>query len=249
MRSSILALVLSLLGGAALADIDEACRTADHLVHADFALPKVAAAIADKRLNVVVLGSGSSALGGPTWASKAYPGRFEAALVEKLPGVQVKVTTYAKPRQSAADMEKEIEKVLAADKPALVVWQTGTADAIGGIDPEEFRASIDDGVDALHAGSADVVLMNMQYSPRTESMIALNAYADAMRFVALQRNVNLFDRFSIMKHWNELGTFDFYAATKKMDLAERVHSCIGRMLARMVLEGTSLTASENKENH
>lgn len=249
MRSSILALVLTLFGGAAFADVDGACQVADHLVHADFALPKVAAAIAEKRLNIVVLGSASSALGGPAWASKAYPGRFEAALAERLPGVQVKVTTYAKPRQSAADMEKEIAKVLAADKPALVLWQTGTADAIGGIDPEEFRSAIDDGVDALHAGSADVILINMQYSPRTESMIALNAYADAMRFVALQREVNLFDRFAIMKHWNELGTFDFYAATKKMDLAERVHACIGRMLARMVLEGTNLTAADNKENH
>ncbi len=80
MRSSILALVLSLLGGAAFADVDGACQVADHLVHADFALPKVAAAIAEKRLNIVVLGSASSALGGPAWASKAYPGRFEAAL-------------------------------------------------------------------------------------------------------------------------------------------------------------------------
>jgi hypothetical protein len=89
----------------------------------------------------------------------------------------------------------------------------------------------------------------MQYSPRTESMISLAAYADVMRFVALQREINLFDRFAVMQHWNELGTFDFYAATKKLDMAEQVHECIGRLLARQVVEGTSLTAADAKENH
>ncbi len=46
-------------------------------------------------------------------------------------------------------------------------------------------------------------------------MIAIDAYADTMRLVALQREVPLFDRFAIMKHWSELGTFDLYAATKE----------------------------------
>jgi hypothetical protein len=175
--------------------------------------------------------------------------RFEAALRERFPGVAVHVMTYAKPRESAAEMETELERLLAADKPALVVWQTGTADAIRGIDADEFRGAMDDGVEALQGGGADVVLMNMQYSPRTEQMIALGAYADAMRFVALQREVNLFDRLAVMKHWNELGTFDLYAATKKTDMAERVHDCIGRLLAGLVVEAANLTGTSNKENH
>ena len=40
-------------------------------------------------------------------------------------------------------------------------------------------------------------------------MIALGTYADDMRWVALQQEVPLFDRFSIMKLWADLGTFDF----------------------------------------
>jgi hypothetical protein len=38
-----------------------------------------------------------------------------------------------------------------------------------------------------------------------------------------------------MKLWGELGTFDLYSATKKLDIAERVHDCIGRLLADMVV--------------
>ena len=58
--------------------------------------------------------------------------------------------------------------------------------------------------------------MNMQYSPRTESMLDVSAYADVMRWVAQQRNVLLFDRLAIMHYWNDVGTFDLYAATNDM---------------------------------
>ena len=84
---------------------------------------------------------------------------------------------------------------------------------------------------ALH-----VVLMNAQYGPCTESMIALGTYAENIRWVALQQEVPVFDRFSIMKLWADLGTFDLYSATKKLDIAERVHNCIGWLLSDLIVE-------------
>ena len=56
--------------------------------------------------------------------------------------------------------------------------------------------------------------MNMQYSPRTEAVIASAPLCRGMRWVALGNAVNLFDRQAIMRHWDELGTFDLLAATK-----------------------------------
>src|SRR6185295_11947615 len=94
----------------------------------------------------------------------------------------------------------------------------------------------DKGINIARSAGADVVLVNAQYSPRTESMIALGTYAENMRWVALQHEVPLFDRFSIMKVWGDLGTFDLYSATKKLDIAEHVHDCIGRLLADLVIE-------------
>jgi hypothetical protein len=38
-------------------------------------------------------------------------------------------------------------KILADDKPALVIWQAGTADALSGVEPEDFARSLDDGVE------------------------------------------------------------------------------------------------------
>lgn len=245
----IIALFGLLVGGAALAQTPDSCNVADGLLQPGFPLPHVAAAIANKQLDIAVVGTASSVLAGPGAPGKAYPARFQADLKEKLPDVNIRVDTYAKPRQTAPDMQKEIERILANNKPALIIWQAGTADAIRGIDAEEFRSALDDGMSAVSNAGSDIILMNMQYSPRTETMIALSSYIEVMRFVALQHEVNLFDRFAVMKYWNEAGVFDLSVATKKTDLAERVHSCIGRLLAQFVLESAKLTPSNDKDTH
>jgi hypothetical protein len=88
--------------------------------------------------------------------------------------------------------------------------------------------------------------MNMQYSPRTEAMLAVTAYADAMRIIALKREANLFDRFTIMKRWNEGGVFDLYGATRTTNVAEQVHDCLGRLLAEVVVAGAKLAPAADK---
>jgi len=246
MRPFVVALLCALSGSAAIAKDDNECVTAAGAVAPDFGLPQVAKAIARKKLGIAVVGSASSELAGPAGTNIAYPTRLEAALRTLLPGVAVKVSTYARPRESASEMEMKLPRVIAESKPDLLVWQTGTADAIRGIDPEEFRVALDDGMDKLRAADADAVLMNMQYSPRTEAMLAVTAYADAMRIIALKREAILFDRFTIMKRWNESGVFDLYGATRTTNIAEQVHDCLGRLLAAVIVAGAKLSPSANK---
>jgi hypothetical protein len=203
-------------------------------------LRQITRAIAAKHLDILVLGAGSSLLPGANGNKDAYPARLQHALSEKLSGVEIKVTTDVKPKRSAADMAKALPQALAAVKPALVVWQTGTVDAMQAIDPDQFSQALDRGIQIARSAGADVVFINPQYSPRTESMIALGTYADDMRWVALQQEVPLFDRFGIMKLWADLGTFDLYSATKKLDTATQVHDCIGRLLADLVIAAAKL---------
>lgn len=240
MRPIVIALLCALSASVAFAREGNECIIAAGTVAPDFGLPHVARAIAKKRLDVAVIGSASSELNGPAGTNIAYPTWLDETLRNLLPGVTVKVTTYARPRETASEMEAKLPRIISESKPALVIWQTGTADAIRGIDPEEFRAALDDGVDKLRAADADVVFMNMQYSPRIEAMLAVTAYADAMRIVALKREAVLFDRFTIMKRWNENGVFDLYGATRTTNIAERVHDCLGRLLADVVVDGARL---------
>ena len=220
---------------------ESTCAVASHLVEVEAALPRVSAALTKSHaLSIVVIGTSSSMLPGPQGTQMAYPARLEAALSAKLQGITVKVTTDVAPRRTAADMANGFPKLLQTQQPNLVIWQTGTFDAIRGIETEAFSTALENGIKTLHEGGADVVFVNQQFSPRTENMIATTAYADTMRWVALQYEVPLFDRTAIMRHWNELGTFDLYAATKKLDTAARVHDCIGQMLAKLIIKATKV---------
>jgi hypothetical protein len=105
---------------------------------------------------------------------------------------------------------------------------------------EDFRSTVADGVERLQDSGADVVLVNMQYSPRMESMVAFGPYADSLRWVAREREVPVFDRQAIMRHWYVAGQFDLYSTTKDMSMAKQVHDCIGRALAALVIDAAHM---------
>jgi lysophospholipase L1-like esterase len=240
LRLGVLAVLLAGLSPA-LAEDRPSCEIPPYLLFGNNDLKRVAAVVKDnRRLTIAVIGTGSSALAGPDGPSSAYPARLEAALRQHLPDVAVKVVPLVRSRQTAEDMAKGMAKLLVDEKPDLVVWQSGTIDAIRRVEPDDFRAALDEGIETVQKAGADVILMNMQYSPRTEIMVALDPYADTMRVAAQQHEVPLFDRLSIMRHWSDTGEFDLYAGGKDNVLASRVHDCIGRGMAVMILDAAHL---------
>jgi lysophospholipase L1-like esterase len=239
------AAALYLLAGAASAA--EPCDVPGYLLFGSNELKHVAEAVQKQhKLTIAVVGTGSSILAGPDGPRSAYPARLEAVLKQKLPGIDVKVVSLVRTRMTTEDLAKGMEKMLTDERPDLVIWQTGTLDAIRRVDPDEFRAALDEGVETLHKGGVDVILMNMQYSPRTDIMVPLGPYADNMRHVAQQHEIPLFDRLAIMRHWSDTGAFDLYAAGKDNVLAQRVHDCIGRGIAAMIIDAAHLRLLEPK---
>jgi hypothetical protein len=137
-----------------------------------------------------------------------------------------------------------IGRWLPEQKPSLVIWQTGTYDAMRGIEPTEFRTAVEKAVEKLQQEGVDVVLMNMQYSPRTDQIVAIGAYAESLRWVAREREVPVFDRLAIMRNWYETGEFDLYAATKDMKTAKNVHDCLAKALAQSIIDAANLGSFE-----
>ena len=214
------------------------CEVPDYLLASESALPKVAEAIkTGHSLDILVIGSRSSTIN-TTNASEAsaYPGRLQAILKEKLPSIAVNVSVEIQSKKTAEEVAAGMVKLIEAKKPTLVIWQTGTVDAMRSTDPDDFRTGVDEGVVALQEAGTDVVLMNPQYSPRTETMISAPPYLDSMRVVAQQHDVPLFDRFAIMRHWNESGDFDLFSTFHGIELAKRVHDCLGRALSQFVID-------------
>jgi hypothetical protein len=209
------------------------------LLTSESALPKVADAVKNGHpLDILVIGSRSSTLN--TSEGMAYPGRLQAMLREKLPSVPVNVSVELQTKKTAEEVAAGLAKLMEGKKPTLVIWQTGTVDAMRSVDPDDFRTAVDDGVAALQNAGADVILMNLQYSPRTETMISAPPYLDDMRVVAQQHDVPLFDRFAIMRQWNDSGDFDLFSAFHGIELAKRVHDCLGRALSKFVIDAAHL---------
>ena len=216
-------------------DAPATCEVPAYLLTSESSLPKVAAAVKNaQKLDILVVGSRSSTIN--TADGTAYPGRLEAILREKLPGVKINVNVELQIKKTAEEVAAGLSKLIEAKKPTLVVWQTGTVDAMRSIDPDDFRAAVDDGVAALQSAGTDVILMNLQYSPRTDTMISAAPYIDNMRVVAQQHDVPLFDRFAVMRHWNEAGDFDLFSTSHGIELAKRVHDCLGRTLTKFVID-------------
>jgi ABC-type lipoprotein release transport system permease subunit len=79
---------------------------------------------------------------------------------------------------------------------------------------------------------------------RTETMISAPPYLDSIRVVAQQHDVPLFDRFAIMRHWNDAGDFDLFSTVHGPDMAKRVHACLGRALSKFVLDAARLDQAQ-----
>jgi hypothetical protein len=232
---TVLAGLLAATAPARAQDTAQSCEVPDYLLTSESALPRVAEAVkSGHSLDVLVIGSKSSTIN--TAEASAYPARLQAMLKEKLPSLAVNVSVDMEATKTAEEVAANMVKLVEGKKPTLVIWQTGTVDAMRSADPDDFRGAVDDGIAALQNAGTDVILMNLQYSPRTETMISAPPYLDNMRVVAQQHDVPLFDRFAIMRQWNDSGDFDLFSTSHGIDLAKRVHDCLGRALSKFVID-------------
>jgi len=250
MRSNFGALLgLTLLAGCLTAglaraeDAPQTCEVPAYLLSSESSLPKVTEAVKKGQpLTILVVGSRSSSI--PSLEASAYPARLQAALKERLPTLPINLSVELQSAKTAEEAAGTLVKLVEAKRPTLVIWQTGTVDAMRSVDPDDFRSALNEGVVALQTAGTDVILVNLQYSPRTETMISAPPYLDNMRVVAQQHDVPLFDRFAIMRHWNDAGDFDLFSTAHGMDLVKRVHDCLGRALSKFVVDSAHLDAAQ-----
>lgn len=203
-------------------------------------LAKTAKALAGRREVVIVALGGASttgvAAGGP---ELAWPARMAAALSEHFPSKRIKVINLAVGRQTAKQGAERLDRDVLPLKPTLVIWETGTMEAVRGSDVDAFRETVRTGIDELRAAGTEVVLMNMQFSRETEAMIHFEPYLIALRQVADATETPLFRRRGIMRYWAESGLLDLRVKedAKRRQLAVKLYDCIGRAMADFVTRG------------
>jgi lysophospholipase L1-like esterase len=177
---------------------------------------------------------------------KAWPHQLEEALRQRHPGVPITVVNKGVAGQTTRQMVDRLATDVFPDHPALVIWETGTVDAVRGVDVEEFAGDLHAGVAAVREHASDVMLMDMQYNPSPVSFIDYQPYLDTLRQVADLESVYVFRRFDIMKYWSENGVFDFVDVppAQRIALAAQVYGCLAERLADAIDHATGPVPAE-----
>lgn len=228
---------------APVATMPEACRVPSAVFVDDSKLLHATKRIvAEKRLTVVAIGSSSTLGMGASSPEAAWPARLEADLRRRLPSIRIDVRNVAKPRETADQMAKRLAKDVLSLKPDVVIWETGTADAVRSADLEQFGAMLEEGISAIAAADADTVLVTPQYARDTVRLIGFQPYIDAMNQAGLRRDVLIFPRYETMRHWIESGQMKLENVPREemTKVADLLYDCLGRQIARVMLRAMNL---------
>jgi hypothetical protein len=229
-------LAAAFVPGAARAE--NRCAVPHELLEDDGDLPLTAATVGRKQpIKIVAIGGASTAGMGASAPGAAYPARLQAHLATRLAGHAVSVVNRSKPRQTAIEMAARFDADVLPEHPTLVLWETGTVDAVRGIELDDFSRALSDGIARLKAAGADVILIDPQYAPRTMALMNLPPYYEAVHMVADGTTVAMFRRFEIMRHWSEQSRFDMTlkppALTPEVDA---LYDCLGQLIAQLITE-------------
>ncbi|MGI9024371.1 MAG: SGNH/GDSL hydrolase family protein [Burkholderiaceae bacterium] len=225
------------------------CKVPDGTAFIEAPLPRLARRLkSSDPLTIVVIGSGSAAGSGTSAKDAAFPYRLETRFAKAFAKARTRLVVFAEMGQTAPMMFELIAREVVPMRPALVVWQTGSADAVRGIAPMEFGTAVERGIGLLHDKGSDVLLIDSQFSPRASLLVNTDAYRDAVRWNARRFDVALFKRYDTMHYWwsNEIFDLDAEQKADQLQTADRIHDCVAALLVRLIVRGIGTASAASK---
>lgn len=228
------------------------CAAPRELIHFKSPLPTLQRAMrSEPAVRIAALGSSSTEGVGASSRKMCYPARLEAEL-NRRHGQQrtFSVANLGVGGEMATDMLARIDTEVLPLAPHLVIWQTGVNDAIHGISIDDFRTTLVQGIQAIRASGADIVLLGMQYYPKSARVALYKDYIVTMREVANELNVPLLNRFAIMKHFVETAQYT-PAQLLAPDLFHQndfSYGCMSRLLVDAIDDGLGLGTRRSAAN-
>lgn len=170
-------------------------------------------------------------------SATGFPWQMARALEASVSGLRVNLTVLSEHGWLAEDMLERLQTEVARHSYRLVIWQTGTVDAVNAVPPGDFYESLADGAAVVAQAGADLVLVDPQYSRFLQANANLAPYLEAMQAVSALPGVVLFHRFDVMHSWADQGAIDLEHTrrSERPAVAARLHACLGRELARLLV--------------
>jgi lysophospholipase L1-like esterase len=199
-------------------------------------LPHTAEAIARKSLRVVAFGSSTTEGVGATRPENTYPARLAMELTQALPGVRINVINRGQGGEESEDLAGRVPDVI-ADRPDLVIFQTGTNDALREVPLARFLELTREGIDAFRAAGIDVMLMEPQHCKAIAAAPRGTEYVQAVRDLGAETGVPVNRRYELMRGWLESGRFRYGDIVTEDDLhmADAGYAALARAVADQIV--------------
>ena len=219
------------------------CEAPADLAAPNGSLDHVADALASgKPVNILAIGSGTTV--GETNGSPgtSFPYRMVSALRTALPHVTFTLTVRGGRNMTAEAMLPLLTEALHEQSYPLVLWQTGTVEAVRGMRPDLMRTVLEAGIDAVHDASGDIVFIDPQFSRFLRANADLDPYQSVLDQLSDLPGVALFHRFDLMRSWATEGQIDLERARKadRETAVAQLNICLGDALARFVMNGAGV---------
>jgi len=218
------------------------CKAPAAMTHLDRPLPHTMRRLANGApITIVAIGSSSTAGAGASSAAASYPSQLAADLRERFPGHDITVLNRGVNGEETDNMMARFASDVVAEHPQLVIWQVGTNSVLRDRSLEQHAVLLHDGIAQLKAINADVVLMDLQYAPAVIAKSETDDMVDQIVLTAKAENVDLFDRFAVMRDWSEVQhlSFDTFTAPDHLHMNDWGYGCVAKLLTAAIAEAAT----------
>ncbi|HEX4408023.1 MAG TPA: SGNH/GDSL hydrolase family protein [Xanthobacteraceae bacterium] len=192
-------------------------------------------------VTIVAIGSSSTAGAGASSRDASYPSRLAVELRQRFSGRDITVINRGMNGEETDNMMARFAADVFPAHPQLILWQVGTNSVLRDRPLDRHAEQLYRGIDQLKASGADVVLIDLQYSP---AVVAKSETPDMVAQIALaakNENVDLFQRFAAMRDWSEVQhlPFDTFVAPDKLHMNDWGYACMAKLLANGIAEAVN----------
>jgi lysophospholipase L1-like esterase len=203
-------------------------------------LPHVASKlVAGQPVVIIAFGSSSTNGFGATSPEFTYPNRLAAQLHRQYPGADITVVTRGKGGEDAPEMMKRLQAEVLDARPDLVIWQVGTNAVLRNLDPADTAKLVEEGAARIQAASADLVLVDPQYSPKVvERGENASKMVRLLGKVAELRHIGIFPRFEVMREWheNQAIPIDNFVIADGLHMNDWGYACFAQLLGDDIIK-------------
>jgi acyl-CoA thioesterase-1 len=219
-----------------------ACSATNEYAHLDRPLLHTARRlVGGEPLTIVAIGSSSTAGAGASSPDESFPSRLAVELKKRFPTADITVLNRGVNGEETTDMMARFDKDVFASHPQLVLWQVGTNSVLRDRPLQQHAEQMQHGIDELKASGADVVLIDLQYSPKVIAASETPDMVDQIAAASKEKNVDLFHRFGLMRDWHDVQhlPFETFVSTDGLHMNDWGYACWAKIMSGAIAEAAT----------